>query len=190
MKDAVKVVVNCKSLSRWCLPWCLHVHFDRTSCNCTSRCARKSKWRLLGSNKNANRTQKTAAITFLLNSFKIYSSRQTWHVPLLFFWDVGRGKKNRSPSLLQEFEHRVWIRPVKCGFKHTVHAIETGLVCLFNGTEVLGSVSVECEAHIVTDPRSARIFLTAMISPPPISLSGDLRLDPHIAPVCLYWSAC
>lgn len=57
-------------------------------------------------------------------------------------------------------------------------------MCLFNGTEALGSVSVESEAHIVMDPRSAPIFLTAMISPPPISLSGDLWLDPHIAPVC------
>lgn len=189
MTDTAKVVVNCESLSRWCLPWCLHVHFDRTDCNCTSRCARKFKWRLLGPKNNANRTQKTTAITFLLNSFKIYSLQQAWHVPLLLPWAVEWGK-NRSPSLLQEFEHRVWIRPVICGFKHTVHATETGSVCLFNGTEVLGSVPVELEAHIVMDPRSARIFLTAMISPPPISLSGDLRLDPHIAPVCLYWSAC
>lgn len=137
----------------------------------------------LWTKNNANRTRKTTAITFLLNSFKVYSLQQTWRVPLLFFWE-------RKKIVLQEFEHRVWIRPAKRRFKHTVHAIETGSVCLFDGTEVLGSVSVECEAHIVMDPRSARIFLTAMISPPPISLSGDLRLDPHIAPVCLYWSAC
>lgn len=36
--------VTLKSLE--CFPWCLHVHFGRCNCNCTSRCARTSEWRL------------------------------------------------------------------------------------------------------------------------------------------------
>lgn len=119
-------------LTSRCLPRCLHVHFDRPDCNCTSRCAIESDARRYPI-KNRSKAPETGPVTNTLHNSEMRRLRPVWRLTV---W-CHQGWRNTSFDveallrLLKEFAHRVWTRPDKCTFKLSAQTIKSSRLLFF-----------------------------------------------------------